>query len=446
CEPETLKNPKIMKDGYIRMVIRSYYFQHWENIINQLTRYYYLFIEIPKHQDIKNSSAFFDIQHEFEEKTGISINDYFTVGFGVLANWYRKDLQNFSAIIPLQYFSKTKISDEKVKKCLELFTADIEKYKNEYKKDRMARRMEDSYAFLTMRKFPLFQLEDGKIIPLDIRFLVDKISSNIYWTIMEHQKTNGDRNRFTNFFGEIFEIYVIEIFQRIMHGTNRLHSKINYGKPEKESPEVILDYSPDFIFIDAKTSRLRLETVTTGDLALYNQDLEKCFFDSIKQMSNRINDFKNKEFPINGKHYKDGDKIWPVIVYLDDFPIDPVIWEYLNKKIAELKIPHLKNLEILDINELENIEAILSNNSGLSFLDILKEKNKGPFKNYSMNNYLYKTLKSVYLKIKPWIYSYFDDVISENLMETHFGKANNSSEPVRYPPDSSMKFRLGDLP
>ena len=195
CELETLEDPETAKDDYVKMAIRSYYFQHWENINYQFARYYYLFTEISKYQDIINSSVRFDIQTEFEEKTSISLDEYFTIGFSILANWYRKDLQSFRAIIPSQYFLETKIEYEKITKCLEFFTADIDKYKTEYKKDRMAWRMEDSYAFLTMKKYPLFQLEDGKIIPLDTRFLVDKISSNIYWTIMEHQKTNEDKNK-----------------------------------------------------------------------------------------------------------------------------------------------------------------------------------------------------------------------------------------------------------
>ena len=225
-----------------------------------------------------------------------------------------------------------------------------------------------------------------------------------------------------SFFGTLFESYVIETFQRIMHGTSRLHSKIIYGKPEKESPEVILDYSPDFIFVDAKTSRLNLETVTTGDLSLYNKDLlEKCFFPPLKQMSNRIDDFKNKEFQINGKHYKDGDEIWPVIVCLDDFPLDTYIWEYLNKKIVEFNVTKPKNLQIIHIHDLEYIEAILANNSGLSFLDILKEKNKEPFKDYYMNNFLHKTFGRIFIRENLWIEQYWKKT-SENIKYILFRK------------------------
>lgn len=162
-----------------------------------------------------------------------------------------------------------------------------------------------------------------------------------------------------------------------MHIDNNAISSFKYGK-DKETSDVFSIQKEGVLFFECKKRQFHnLDFIKNGDKKLYYERLNEFCFKPLKQICNRIEDFRNGEYELNGVS-KDV-YIYPIVISPVVFPLFSGAWD--NYKLGEKILPDYYNEdgnvaepEFIDFTELEYIEQYLKENKNLSFVDLIKIK------------------------------------------------------------------------
>lgn len=363
---------------------------------NLIGRYYQLFFQIPRMPQLRQSPNFIDLNEIFKKATSFDLEQYFSLGFAILTHFASCSLLKGELkpkdiyIEKTPYFSKTSVKESEAKRILDELSLNVRGFRKAFK-DEEKTAPGSYYSFVPIRQKPLLRVSDEMVIPLSVRFLKEKITKGIYWTIHDYLPKE-DRTRFTNFFGkEIFQYYVESIFRRIYPERDGLAKRaffdFKYGKPERSSSDVII-ISPietyhksqqyDAVFIEVVSSRLKMkDTLTIGDYDAFVGDLEKIVIGKAGQLDGRIKDFKAGKFSLDNISATEIRTYYPVIVTIESLPQVPGIWNEIEEKLKAndyLQAADIQRLQVLDIEDIEILESLLT--QGVSLTEILREKNK----------------------------------------------------------------------
>jgi hypothetical protein len=380
-----------MKEFFIKnMLLHAHYRPEY-----MIPRYHKLFLEIPT--TLSNSSNYVDIKEEFKGITGIDLSVYVAIGIITITHLMRINRDTLSqenipvAIDKKTYYSNVKSNNEQIQTFLKQACLPIANYKSTLESERNSLGLDPKeyfeYSFLTMEKYPLVELEDGRTLCLSLNFMLRKITENIYWILLDGLPHDA-KLQFLTFMGEVFQEYMASILKRV-YGDRFV--RLYYGKSQNEASDGIAVYPQELVFFEAKTSRLLLKTRRSGNTALFADDIRDVVVKGSKQLNKVIADFKIGRFEVNGFGAHDVKRYLPIIVTLVPFPQENLLWEtYAQMLSAEglFEDKDIERLSLIDIEELEMIEPILDE---IDFLSILKKwHSTKELQNWSLNNYLYE--------------------------------------------------------
>lgn len=360
-----------------------------------LGRYRKLFIEIPL--KLSTSTNYFDIPQGFKDVTGFDLGLYVAFGIITIFNLMRITMDTIAqenipiAIDKRTHYSNVESVNKQVAILLKQVCLPIADYKNALEKERDLLKDHPKeyfeYSFLTLEKYPLVELEDGRILCLSLDLMLRKITENVYWIILDGL-SEGKKLRFLTFVGEVFHDYMASTLKRI-YGDRFV--QMHYGKSQNEAADGIAIYPQELVLFEAKTSRLLLRTRRSGDIDLFTDDVRDVITKGSKQLDKVITDFKKGKFRVNSFGAKNIRRFYPVIVTLVTLPQSNLLREtYERILISErlLQEPDIERLSIIDIEELEILEPILD---GADFLSILKQwHSTKELRDWGLNNYLYE--------------------------------------------------------
>jgi hypothetical protein len=173
------------------------------------------------------------------------------------------------------------------------------------------------YHGLAMRPFrsrPVFRRGDGRIVLMSTRFLLEGTTSAIYWRLHDHLRdAHGDalRQKFTQFYGAIFERYVLELLRSVFDkGEKRVFAEAEAQPPVGAADAAI--FLPDrVLLVDATKTYLRYDqTLLAGDLIAYKADIARTA-DKARQVRNAADAFRAGAVRYAG-HDTDADRALPV--------------------------------------------------------------------------------------------------------------------------------------
>jgi len=210
----------------------------------------------------------------------------------------------------------------------------------------------------------LVSLDDGIYVPVDTRFLVERITSGIYWDIFDSLSGN-EKYRFTSYFGILLQKYLEELFRRAYPESqttaNRVFYDVQYDG--ERSSDVMLFYGEEAVFIEVVVGRLRMEeTMITGDLVAFKEDISIKVVDAAKQIDRVIRDFTTGRLPLADCSPTDIKHYYPVVVTVSPLPIFLSIYNEVRGMVADagyLASTNIAELEIMNVGELEVIESLL---------------------------------------------------------------------------------------
>lgn len=354
---------------------------------------------------LNKDNLFVDINKKFEEITRFSINEYMFLVFAVIALCFQRrkeiiDNPNAIVIDENSFTRNSVISSGQIVNLLNFISLPLKQFKDVIYS---SRDLEYNYGFLPFKKYPLARISENKYIPLDINFILEKISNGIFW-IINDGLPREERSQFHTFWGKLFETYFIYLFKEVgLLQKGLFISKPCFDGTNHEVADGILNHGEDLILFECKFTILTQES-------RYSSSTEEL----IKEIRTKFERNKSGEWKGYGqlansiiKLFSSGNKwmcryidkkkvkrVFPVLVTYENILNAPFTNYFLNKYFQTLlnnssfenKVD-IKPLIIISIGDLEASQPFFNNFPRLleerlrfdpeldvSFSDFLKRK------------------------------------------------------------------------
>lgn len=389
------------EEKVLEFLVRSASFSTRESPKHLLARYYVLLCELPNRDKLRSSKNYIDIQRDFKHCTGVDMMLFLAAGFGLYAKYTGSALRSGGLQTPnyvinrRRIFSKAAVTPDEGSKVLSLLSFSPSEFREQHR-----RKYKDSvgsyFDFRFFRSKPLVRLTWARMVPVSLRFLYDRLTTGIYWYINDGLQ-GKERERFRRFFGDIFQLYVEELLERVFPLSSRLAQRLfcnwPYGRrSQKRASDGIISYGNKLVLIEVKTGRVRMDsTVATGKLADFDRDIDLTVIEAAKQLDRIITDFKRGELPLPDVNRSHIVRFYPVVVTLVPLPVGLLLYHRIRSRVYRegcLTDNDVAPLEFISAEELEVLEYVLS--KGYTLPDLLEQKNTNPdFEDAPMEHFLY---------------------------------------------------------
>jgi hypothetical protein len=174
------------------------------------TRYYELLVRL--WPQVHPDSQAFEPAVAFREHTGLTLQEYFSIGFIVYTRFlnhvdHDAEPTDF-ALLPDSYFAQTVIEASKWRRFLELLT----KRPDELRADLDAEDAQygpTTYRSHTFDRTPLVEIDHGMIVPTSFAALERAVTEGAFWLLNDAAEARGlPRQEFSGPLGSVFERFV----------------------------------------------------------------------------------------------------------------------------------------------------------------------------------------------------------------------------------------------
>ena len=394
------------RKSIIGNVFKNIYLNYDHRLMLLLQRYYYLYTEIFDKVKKRYPDECFYFNDEFKNAVGMDILPYLYLSYSILSHYiknYDPELKSF--YIDNNYFKKLK---DEIKNNIDIFFSELALNKESLKSTIKEGDKDFFSSFSDFWSNPLIKIDNGVYFPIDFKFLTEKATIGIYWTIFDYIKnkhnSNNDSimkqdiNKLRAFFGRCLEYYVYELFKKVYN--RGLLQKIYYSEYDGENTgnvDLILDYGNTLFFFEITSSNIKFNTVLSANYDKIFNEIDLIFFGDgenrkgkILQLDKAINNFKENKLKINSISPKKIERIFPVLILQTGLPQAPGLYEEYKDRIFKkgfLK-DNIDDFTIIDIEELEcSLDLVHSEN--LNLADLFKKYKKSEYSNQSLKNFLY---------------------------------------------------------
>ena len=347
-----------------------------------MARNYDLFVLIPRLLNRRGPHSY-DLPGMFVKVTGLSVEDYIALGFGILAHYDTIPANAVgNADIGVEaggIFANIRISPDVRERIWPLLSKPLEEYRAALQVEWDRTTGPSRWAVTrTFSQFPMITLPNGPTVALSRRLLRDRITHGIYWIL-----ANGvpDRQAFTNFFGHVFETYVCRSLTRAAGRGFRWGVEYE-GTDEGKRPEGALVMPRSVAFIEAKARRLLLNVREIGGEAELRDAVADGLNEAAQQIATAIE--AGRRGTLAGIPTAD-----PVIVTYEPLPSHPLalkIYEDIIHKDGRLRGEPTKPVTMLNTRDIESLEGLIWN--GVAWPDVLTRKQTPRHVQDSFHNYL----------------------------------------------------------
>ncbi len=390
-------------------IAKLQYFSHYGDFIHNFARAIEMWLNIPQTERGKSLLKQFniDIYKEFVNTTGLSIEEYICINFLNLHHLYELDVhtknpQDF--LLFGDFFSKTKLSKEKVKKLYKPLIQSINDFRKNYEttvKDYLRSKDKFESNFLALNEYPIVKINENMFIVTDPQYLERRITEGPYWILLNYFDQKGERTKgrgrdLSSYFGILHQEY---IYQSLEHICDEV-IEIPASNEEKLCDFVGVKYIKGEIYlfvIEAKKIALSLSMELNSDRDTTINNLKEIFYEKgFRQIFNTIQKIQNKE--LNELIKFDLQKvkhIFPLLI-TDRF----IAEETLNRKLYEKEffepllaevplkfIPHITHPLFVSAEEIDKIEAILEKHKDTTLVDILGARHNVLIKRYDREEF-----------------------------------------------------------
>ena len=416
------------RESIIGNIFKNIYLNHEQRLMLLLQRYYYFYSEIFEKVKQRLPKECFDFNKEFKNVVGIDIIPYLYLCYSILSHYIKNNNPELKGFyIDNNYFKNIK---EEIKDNIDLFLQHLTLNKKSIKSKVIEICKEFFSSFSDFWEKPIFKIDNGVYFPIDFKFLIEKATIGIYWTIFNYLKGKNSNNNSTiehtinklkAFYGRCLEYYVYELFKKVY--SRGLLQKTYYSEYDGENTgniDLILDYGNTLFFFEITSSSIKFNTALSANYEKIFNEIDLIFFGGdedrkgkIVQLDEAINNFKENKLKIDSISPKRIERIYPILILQTGLPQAPGLFEEYKSRILKkgLLKDHIDDFAIIDIEELEYLlDLVYSEN--LSLADLFKEYKKSIYFNQSLKNFLYynkylEKLKTNDKKITSEIYKKF---------------------------------------
>jgi len=329
----------------------------------QMYQNYFIFKNL-----LDNHGSKFDLQRLFQDKFGVDVQEYFAFLMVLQGQYDIKDTNEEDWALPYLDFdiALKNLKSKYQRKLLDSLLINSLNYK----------KIDPSFFNVTdVIKQPLVKLPDNKIIPLNLRRLFNRLSSSVYFDLLDFISEEKGKATFSQYFGYAVEDYFKNMIQAIDATVLFPH----YGKADgQEANDAVLVQKDSVLFFECKKRPFHnLEFLQKGNGDDYLNRLKESYFKPLDQICKRIKDFRDGKFSIDG--VSNDATVYPVVVSPTAPPLFSGAWDKFN--LNQYVLPEyykqddrIAQPEFIDFSELGHIEEVLKRNIADSFVDLIKKK------------------------------------------------------------------------
>jgi hypothetical protein len=233
------------------------------------------------------------------EIDGIPLYPFVAVVFGLFAYARSPQAQVRVLFDPQKIFAPTGLSQELFDRFLNARARTLEEFRSELSRGVVASQASFSEelklrSFLidslnVFRKYPLLRLDAERVVMLDVQFVVELLTSGVYWSIHDGLPQNK-RETFKQLWGRMFELYAVNLLAQFYPPmSGMLASDVNYNDGQIDA---LIDFGPYLLVIEIKSSLLTEPAKRSADKDSFLKDFRRKFVENergkpkaIKQLS-----------------------------------------------------------------------------------------------------------------------------------------------------------------
>jgi hypothetical protein len=216
----------------------------------------------------------------------------------------------------------------------------------------------------TFRHFPLLKVDDTRAIILDLQFLVDLVTSGVYWTIFDGLP-GKQREIFQQLWGRLLELYASDLLQEFYPPLSEfLKSDLAYQGGQIDA---LLDFAQNVVVFEIKSSLLSEAAKRLGDRVAFEKQVNLKFVrnehgdpKAVLQLAKSSKSIAEGHVPTTMKPAR----VYPVLVgeepALQTFGFNTYLNRIFQKELVQG--PCMRPLTVMTVGELEEILPYVSNN------------------------------------------------------------------------------------
>lgn len=329
------------------------------------SRYYWIF----------TSRSYFSIF--FTEAVGLSFEEYFTIGFCIVALSIAGDRKYPAFRIEQLFYAekegylKTVLNESSIRKFLVTISADYSKISKEssalsslipyeYKR----------YDLNPLSRYPIIATNSKKfpyVVP-NIPFLIKKVAQGGYWDLRDFDNNNGSQ-KFINEFGEAFEEYCGVILKDYFGDSKvkNLRDIIDKAGNTPKHADWLVSEGENIYIFECKSALFPLVARQMAEVTTLRKWAQNNLIDAIDQLD-------NTEKILSANNFLSNKSVYKFVLMLEDFHL---------VEAPEFKVPVLneakklgidgRNLYLMRIAELEVMESHIKK---YSLKKLLEQKEK----------------------------------------------------------------------
>lgn len=343
------------------------------------SRYYELLVRLwPR---VHANGGRFEPAIAFEEYTGLSLEEYFVLGFATyirFLNHVEHDIEPREFVLePSRYFETTKLLPRQWKTFIGLLSSTPDELLYALDSEDQSYG-QGAYRCHTFDRSPLVKIANGIIVPTSFASLERAVTEGAFWLLADAAEAKGlPREEFTGPFGTVFERFAQESLERIAEMEEqppRHFRDFHYGpkKAKALSSDMSFVYEREGVLFEVVTGRPSVATMTRGNAIAFREDLRRLVLKKAKQLRRCWKDFfVFHQLSFDGIPKGRIHTLWPVLILIEGFPLLPPIYGEVVEQIGRDGWPrNAPRLTLLDADELGSLEALVE--QGWTTLDVVK--------------------------------------------------------------------------
>jgi hypothetical protein len=377
-------------------VARNQSFNADHNFGSLLARYQRLWHDLPG--QLAGEPGAVDVEEVFAQVTGVALDDLLLVGAPAIGGAARGQVRFERGY----FYDNIPLPKATMDAALRLLATGKATMRTLVRQESQASGFDWSYT--TFRRFPMLRADNGDLILLSPVFLQERLTGGAaYWILHDHflKQDQAAVDRFRSFHGRVVDHYTRESIQQIVPELPGGARRVWYEEDMQQawSPkrakvsvcDIAIDYSWAWVCLEVVSGRLTQKSLSGGTAADFDQDVAKLVEKKVKQLDATIRHLDRDEEKLTGRPRTPGRRIYPVVLVAHGFPVNPITISELHERVARaglLRGAHVGRLEIIDLDELEQVEA-LHGSGGPSLASLLADKQTANLYRTALNQYLY---------------------------------------------------------
>lgn len=231
--------------------------------------------------------------------------------------------------------------------------------------DEIRRRAFVSESLTIFRKFPFLQLDADRALILDLQFLVDLLTSGVYWSIFNGLPTNR-RDTFRQLWGRLFELYAVNLLKKFYPRASGIFSPdLQY---ESGQVDGLLDFGNEVLLLEIKASLLTEPAKRTLNSTEFVSDFNRKFVQNEKGSPKAILQLTSSCMALENGTIRTATRptrIYPIFVS-DEPGIETFFFNAYMNEIFQKELhagSRIQPLTVMSINELEEVLPYVAENA-----------------------------------------------------------------------------------